>query len=1173
MSGLEVLGAASAIVRLIEAASKAVDFIQAVKDADKEALEFSSRARTIRYLLQEGMWEWHPSSGEWLKRSREYQDWYSIKGARLWWSGVAGAGKTVLATIVVHDLSARYAQDNHTQVLKIYFDNSRERSRTDCLGSLWRRLASRRQFSDKEIALLDKRYVEQRILPDQAKWKEMIANEAQRYRKIFLILDALDEFADRHPMQFVEDLVSLLPLANTLITSRPDLRIRNAYRLIKAEALRIEAHNVDLQEYVHSRITGSANMDLVVQAPDLGDLIKDMVLKSSQGIFLMAKLLMDDIETQRTLSKLRKKLDDPPGNLKQAYDNSLLRIERQATVDADIGKEVLFTLCIAKSPLTVKQLQSVISLDLEDVSLGPEDEITERALIGSCAGVVVVDEISQIVRFGHQTTRDYLYESHATQIAQAQLVLLKKCLTYLRSPNVRIERWSKDDHIQRLLKVYPFLEYAAVHSGDHAREVGTEHQEELLSDIMDLLQQDENLACAVRVLLYKTSSDWIGRHKWGAWGAEQPTKGKMRGINLVGYCGLDHALTHILRASPGEYLRSQDSSGNALHWAARGNHEAVLKILVEQPGVERPIKQYSELAHTPLHVALVFRRTLALEILLDNGADPSIKVQREPDWHSLQLAIRHGPSGHVDILLRRGNQESLLWARDILGRLALNIAADSEDTESLDKFLPLYSHAVRDRHEMAELVDFMQQNPLHQAAQNGHKRATEALLQHDLAKVFAQGTNYRKHLPCRCLEWQTRKALCDAASRGHPEVLRVLVDFFGASQHADRLFRRALVNAAEDGTIESVVALTTKINFAAQHDDLFSALLVAASNGHFEVVRHLLKTGAPINAQDHQGYTALHLAASNGLTVVTQTLIAAGSRLGIKDVRGRTPLALALQEKTASQARKLEVVRHLLKMGAPIDVQDHKGHTALHLAASKDMGLVAKMLIAAGSELDTEDASGRTPLALALQEKAAATAKLLVHAGAAVPPFDDCRDWLASPAGYNRYKELDEVERAQIQQNIQSAPHAPYTPLSADEIFRAALYVSKMLGFRRETLPLVNLILELAEYWIVSDSQRDGEHDFDENDRTPVYLRSLPIVGRNANPVRRIEIYIVSHDQSSQNGPGSFDNSWTWFEVRRQMRGGQKGIPLRLLLNKTRRRDWTRWRISWPHRQGYDRTP
>ena len=39
------------------------------------------------------------------------------------------------------------------------------------------------------------------------------------------------------------------------------------------------------------------------------------------------------------------------------------------------------------------------------------------------------------------------------------------------------------------------------------------------------------------------------------------------------------------------------------------------------------------------------------------------------------------------------------------------------------------------------------------------------------------------------------------------------------------------------------------------------------------------------------------------------------------------------------------------------------------------------------------------------------------------------------------------------------------------------------------------------------------------------------------------------------------------------MRGGQRGIPLRLLLNKTRRRDWTTWQISWPLRQGYDRTP
>ena len=835
--------------------------------------------------------------------------------------------------------------------------------------------------------------------------------------------------------------------------------------------------------------------------------------------FLLAKLLIDDLNASSTPRTVQYKLDNPPTNLNEAYDASLLRIKNQEGEESIFGEEVLYTLCVAKTPITFDQLWCILSLRGNSVSLEDHDYIYDSFVVGTCAGLVIVDEKTKVVRFGHGTTRDYLHQFHCTEIGQARSVLLKKCLAYLRFPAIRLEYWSEDDQIQRLLLKHPFLEYAAVYWGDHAREVGIDDDEDLVTSIMDLLQKDENLACATRVLLYKTSSGLILEHKWGGWGAEQRTKGKMRGINLVAYCGLDNILARILQHSPDSYLRSGDPFGNVVHWAARGNHEAVLNRLMAQPGIKRIINEYSELAHTPLHVALVFRRTQALEILLKNGADPTIQIQRDPDWHSLQLAIWHGPPKHVEMLLGTGKTDCLLWAQDVLGRLALNIAAQSNDTESLGKLLPLYTKALEDRqHQVEELVDNLGRNPLHQAAQSGSQHATKAILEHPLGQDFAQWTNYRGQTPFQVAaftgkldvaksyydhvdrEWllTQHEALTYAALRGHSEVLRELLNFFSGSMNAQQLYRETLLYAVYNGRIESVNDVIRRIDFVANDPILTQVLFMATLYGHVEVVRHLLKTGTLVNTQNQQGFTALHL------------------------------------------------------------------------AASEHVSSVVRALLEAESAIDIEDKSGRTPLLCALQSKDVASSKLLIQYGSVIPKLDEeCQRWLATQSWWARYS-ITQQDESQSKENIKLDSDNAFSPSSAGEIFRAALYLSRALGSQRERIPLVNWILELAEYWIAIDTQRNGEHCYDENDSSPVYLRSLPIVGRKSEPVRRILFHITSHDQSTESGPGDF-GGYTWFSIERDS-AGQRNDQVRLLENKHHRKEWTTFSISWPHQQGFDRT-
>ena len=104
-----------------------------------------------------------------------------------------------------------------------------------------------------------------------------------------------------------------------------------------------------------------------------------------------------------------------------------------------------------------------------------------------------------------------------------------------------------------------------------------------------------------------------------------------------------------------------------------------------------------------------------------------------------------------------------------------------------------------------------------------------------------------------------------AASLGHLEVVRLLLEA-GADKHAvDTEGDTALSAAAQEGHLEVVrMLLEAGADKEAALTDGATALHFAAQDGHFEVVRLLLEAGADKDAATFHGSRALHLAAQNG---------------------------------------------------------------------------------------------------------------------------------------------------------------------------------------------------------------------------------------------------------------------------------------------------------------------
>lgn len=174
----------------------------------------------------------------------------------------------------------------------------------------------------------------------------------------------------------------------------------------------------------------------------------------------------------------------------------------------------------------------------------------------------------------------------------------------------------------------------------------------------------------------------------------------------------------------------------------------------------------------------------------------------------------------------------------------------------------------------------------------------------------------------------------------------------------------------------------------------YSGLFAAAHRGDVATIRKLA-TRENVDARDGHGRTALHVATHARKIEAMEALVAAGADPRAKDSRNYdaiTIAAVADSAETMSAAIRLggnakeitspylgtaliaaahlghdEVVRRLIKAGAPLDHVNNLGWTALIEAVILGDGgprhvACAKALVEAGARRDLADNEGRTPL-------------------------------------------------------------------------------------------------------------------------------------------------------------------------------------------------------------------
>jgi hypothetical protein len=229
-----------------------------------------------------------PGTGQWLLDSTEYQTWVSTSQQTLFCPGIPGAGKTILTSIVIDRLSARFQNDTDIGIAYVYFNykqNIDKQNVDNLLSSLLKQLSQERPSLPDSVKALHDRHTNKRTRPSIDELSRALQSVAAMYSRVFIIVDALDECqaSDGCRARFLSEIFTLQAKtgANLFATSRHISNIEKEFE--GSTLLEICASEEDVRRYLDGHVLRLPGF--VTRSPELQEEIKAAIVKAVDGMY------------------------------------------------------------------------------------------------------------------------------------------------------------------------------------------------------------------------------------------------------------------------------------------------------------------------------------------------------------------------------------------------------------------------------------------------------------------------------------------------------------------------------------------------------------------------------------------------------------------------------------------------------------------------------------------------------------------------------------------------------------------------------------------------------------------------------------------------------------------------------------------------------------------------
>ncbi|CAI6094184.1 unnamed protein product [Clonostachys chloroleuca] len=609
------------------------------------------------YLADSGEFRRHllsqaPGTGLWICETNAYLKWHdSPDHGSLWINGVPGAGKSVTASSIIQHLKTT----EDCPVLFFFFRNI-VAANFSPRGLLQDWLAQLLPYSPRLQVALQARVDTSLEDTSDSNLMELFTDGISCVPRLYCVVDALDEMTadNRAFLDNLNRLATYRPRSlKLLMTSRPKQYLQSALRdsSIVHVSLQKKLVDRDILLYLNHRFDGV----LGGQHLERGKII-DMVASRSEGLFLYAKLAMDQVEVALIAShaigveELEKTL---PAGLEDTYDTMLRKQREEHGVSTNTQVLVLQAVTHASRPLRLNELASLIECVAQD-SAPPKGY---KALVAkSCGPLVEIleDETLQVVHhsfteFLRGDTRNASVGELSTRFPiidslTAHKTMAMNCLRYLQTGSLENEGESdvsityrkpafpygpgerdrsrfpfdivRDEDpfkYQEARLLHPFLQYAVTNWNGHASRYDAD-DEELFAAVLDFLRPE---SVAFR--------RWL-KLQWGATSRNQDsTDGLPTALHLAAYSGLSKFSLKIIE--DGASVSSLDAHDRTpLHWAAANGHTEVVSLLIKKGSDPSAEDAYGL---KPIHLAARRNRAAVVTVLLESGVEPDTIKTKE----------------------------------------------------------------------------------------------------------------------------------------------------------------------------------------------------------------------------------------------------------------------------------------------------------------------------------------------------------------------------------------------------------------------------------------------------------------------------------------------------------------------------------------------------------------
>ncbi|KAJ6521474.1 hypothetical protein DFH09DRAFT_215646 [Mycena vulgaris] len=559
-----------------------------------------------------------PGTGEWLLQDELFKRWRSGAGRTLWCRGMPGAGKTVLASIAANDL--RVTLENiGVAVIYLNHKETEVQSPSHLLAGIWRQLVFKKAISSS-VHRLREEHREPRTRPSLEEIRDVLCSAVVEYSKVFIIVDALDEYPEQLRGSLLHSLSSLGSTVNLMVTSRPHIAVNYIFRTL--ETLEIRAAEDDIRKHLDAEILRSSRLLRHIEnRPELRDEIQTTIVQRSDGMFLLAKLHIDSLTTKHTVKEVRAALTNMPSDLDSTYDEVVDRINRQSENDKTLAWRTLSWVTNAKRPLRPSELREALAVEPGTTELDPDNRLEMDTILSVCAGLIVINEADKRVRLIHYTMQTYFDAVQAREFPHAQTDITMTCITYLS-----FDIFSRDLHDPLdLFRKHSLLDYAVEYCLMHAR-------------------GRPELEIKESVLSFLANSSW-----WKLWNWKRSyDKRRKSAVKLwiAAAFQLNEICSYLIKEIADVY------DGYALlREAALEGLTDIVQILIDS-GIHPDMAPWyaGEKFTSALQAACTRGHTGIIRLLLDRGA--SLKFH--PFATPLQIAARFGHKQAVSLLILHG---------------------------------------------------------------------------------------------------------------------------------------------------------------------------------------------------------------------------------------------------------------------------------------------------------------------------------------------------------------------------------------------------------------------------------------------------------------------------------------------------------------------------------------